>query len=244
MRKTTGKASDAAYHGRPMEIVPGLHSVNLLGARGFVVAEPRMTLIDAGLPGSRRRLERYLATIGRSVSELGWIVCTHGHPDHIGAVRELTVDTRAEVLMHPDDIAGLQVSLREAWTARDRSKLIAYFTRGPHAATPTRDGDEIAGLGGLRVIHTPGHTPGSICLYGARDRVLFTGDMLQVIRGRVTFASRFFSADVKTARASVARLAELDVAVIAFAHYPPLRHEANRVLAGLAREADRMAPPA
>jgi glyoxylase-like metal-dependent hydrolase (beta-lactamase superfamily II) len=224
-----------------MEIAPGLHAVPLMGARGFLICEREITLIDAGLAGSRRRLERYLAGIGRSIGELRRIVCTHAHPDHIGGARELTIDTDAEVLLHPADIAGLAVTLREAWSERDRGKLLAYFTRGPHAATPVQDGDVLPALGGLQVIHTPGHTPGSVCLYGARDRILFTGDVLQVIRGRVTFASRIFSTDLPQSRASVARLAELDVQTIAFAHYPPWTDDANGVLARLARRADAMA---
>ena len=73
--------------------------------------------------------------------------------------------------MHPADIAGLNVTLREAWSARDRGKLIAWFTRGPHAATPLHDGEVLPVLGGLQVIHTPGHTPGTVCLYAPRHRI-------------------------------------------------------------------------
>jgi glyoxylase-like metal-dependent hydrolase (beta-lactamase superfamily II) len=224
-----------------MEILPGLHRVKLLGAQGYVACERDLTLIDAGLPGSRRRLERYLATIGRSLTELRRIVVTHAHPDHIGAVHELTAGTEARIYLHPADLAQLQVTLREAWSARDGGKLLAYFTRTPHATEPLEDGDELPVLGGLRVVHTPGHTPGSVCLYAPRHRLLFTGDVLQVIRGRVTFASSVFSADIVAARAAVALLAELDVATIAFAHYPPWTDDANGVLRGLADRAAAMA---
>jgi glyoxylase-like metal-dependent hydrolase (beta-lactamase superfamily II) len=224
-----------------MEIVPGLHAVTLRGAQGYLACEREITLIDAGLPGSRRRLERYLAGIGRSIGELRRIVITHAHPDHIGGAQELASGTRAEVLMHPADIEGLRVGLREAWTEKDRHRLLAWFTRGPHAPTPVHDGDVIPALGGLRVVHTPGHTSGHICLYAERHRILFTGDMLQLLRGRVTFASRFFSADLPQARASVARLAELDVRMIAFAHYPPWTDDPNAALARLVRRAKLMA---
>lgn len=224
-----------------MQIAPGLHAIQLLGPYGYLACERELTLVDAGLPGSRRRLERYLSRLGRSMAELRRIVITHAHPDHIGAVAELTAGTDAEVLLHPADFAGLQVTLRDAWQARDHNMIIAALTRSPDAASPIHDGDELPVLGGLRVVHTPGHTAGSICLYAPRDRVLITGDVLQVIRGQVTFASSLFSADLGQARASVARLAELDVATIAFAHYPPWRRNANAVLRALAQRADEMA---
>ena len=220
-----------------VELAPGLHAVSLVSSRGFLITEPEMTLIDAGLPGSRRPLERYLARLGRSMNELRRIVCTHGHPDHIGGVREMTADTDAEVFLHPSDIAGLKVTLREAWSARDRGALIAWFTRGPHRATPINDGDVLPVLGGLEVIHTPGHTPGSVCFYAPTHRILFTGDVLQVIKGRVTFAHRYFSSDFAMACASVERLTRYDVRTIAFSHYPAWTDDANGALARLARRA-------
>jgi glyoxylase-like metal-dependent hydrolase (beta-lactamase superfamily II) len=226
-----------------MEIAPGVHAVRLLNVYAFLIAEPQLTLIDAGLIGSGKRVQRYVEGIGRSLDDLARIVCTHAHPDHIGGVRELAGEREVEVLMHPSDLAGLGVTLRDAVANRNRGQLIAYFTRHPGEATPIEDGQILPMLGGLQVVHVPGHTPGSVCLYAERDRLLFVGDALQVIRGRVTFASRVFSEDLPLARASVARLAELDVGTIAFSHYPPWRDDANGVLRALAHRAARPARP-
>src|ERR1700693_4005282 len=199
-----------------MEIAPGVHAIRLLSGYVHLISEPQMTLIDTGLIGSGRLVERYVRRIGRLIDDLGRIICTHAHPDHIGAVRELAGDREVEVLMHPADLDGLNVTLRGAVANRNRGQLIAYFTRHPGEATSVADGQLLPILGGLQVVHTPGHTPGSICLYAPRHKMLFTGDALQVIRGKVTFASAIFSEDMPLARASVARMADLDVEIIAF----------------------------
>jgi glyoxylase-like metal-dependent hydrolase (beta-lactamase superfamily II) len=215
----------------------------MLGADAFLIADEDLTLIDAGMVGSRRSLERYLRGIGRAMDELRRIVLTHGHPDHVGGLSELIRDRDdVEVLIHPDDLAGMRISLRQALAGGTeggarRGRLIQYLTRAPTGATPVTDGDVIPGLGGLRVVHTAGHTPGSICLYAPRDRILFTGDVLQVIRGRLTYASSFFSHDHPAAVASVERLAALDVETIALSHYPPWTRDANATLQALAERA-------
>lgn len=226
-----------------MEIAPSVHQVRMLGADSFLITEERLTLIDAGMVGSRLTLERYLRRIGRRLGELGRIVCTHGHPDHIGGVSELVRDRDdVAVLIHADDLAGLQRPWRDALAAGEpraerRGRLIQLLTRTPAGAETIDDGDVLPVLGGLRVVHTPGHTPGSICLYAERLRLLFTGDVLQVVRGRLTYASEFFSHDHAGARSSVERLAALDVEAIALSHYPPWRDRANEALRELAARA-------
>lgn len=226
-----------------MEIAPGVHQVRMLGADSFLLAEDRLTLIDAGMMGSRLMLERYLRRIGRRMDELDRIICTHGHPDHIGGLQEIVRDRDdVQVLIHPDDLAGLQRPLRESLAASPgraerRGRIIQSLTRAPATATPVEDGTLLPMLGGLRVVHTPGHTPGSICLHAERLRLLFTGDVLQVIRGRLTYASAFFSHDHAGARLSVDRLASLDVDAIALSHYPVWRDRAADALRELAARA-------
>ncbi len=219
-----------------MEIAPGVHAVQLRRVRIHVVCEERITLIDAGLPGSRGPLAGYLAGMGRSIDELGAIVCTHGHPDHIGGARELARDD-ADVYLHPADLPGVHFGLFDALLRPSRGRLFGWLTRAPRRTLPLEDGQVLPVLGGLRVVHTPGHTPGSVCLYSPRDRLLFVGDLLQVRRGRVGFASRIFSEDIAAARASVQRLAPLDVETIVFSHFPPWREDANGVVRRLAEQA-------
>lgn len=223
-----------------MEIAPSVHQVRMLGADAFLITEERLTLIDAGMVGSRMMLERYLRRIGRRLDELERVICTHGHPDHIGGVGELVRDRDdVSVLIHPDDLVGLRLPLRKALERADdrairRGRVIQSLTRTPHDPTPIVDGEILPLLGGLRVVHTPGHTPGSVCLYAQRYRLLFTGDVLQVIRGRLTYASAFFSHDHAGARVSVERLAELDVDTIALSHYQPWSDNCNGELDQLA----------
>jgi len=217
-----------------MEIVPGLHSVRLLGSTAFLVVESELTLIDAGLRGSGAVLRRYLDQMGRSPREITRVVCTHGHPDHIGGVREIAALTGAEVLMHPADVERLRIGVREALIGLRPSAIVALLTTGPEDAKPLWDGMVLPALGGLEAVHTPGHTPGSVCLYSRTQRLLVVGDVLQVIRGQLSLPSHVFTEDMAEARRSIARLAELDVDKICFAHYPAWREGGGEALRELA----------
>jgi glyoxylase-like metal-dependent hydrolase (beta-lactamase superfamily II) len=90
------------------------------------------------------------------------IVSTHAHDDHIDAAAELAGRTGAPILLHPDD----QVLWRMTYPDRDPDGALA-------------EGDELTVAGTtLRVLHTPGHAPGAVCLYAPDLRTVFTGDTL------------------------------------------------------------------
>ena len=213
-----------------------VETIALARVRAHLVLEAELSLIDCGHPGSVGRLARAIAGHGRSLEDLARVVITHGHPDHAGSARDLAL-RGVPILIHPADGANLARTWRDLVEQPTRGTLFAAMTPEPPALIPVEDGDVIPVLGGLRVVHTPGHTPGSICLYGARDRILFVGDTLQRRFGRVSYASGLYSDDAREARRQVQRLAALDVGTIVFSHYPPLETGAGETLAALARDA-------
>ena len=112
--------------------------------------------------------------IVKSIKRLGLdiklIVLTHGHIDHVGALKEIKEATGAEVAIHTDDAQSLQDPYLGA-------RFGLSYTPAPHPDRLLKDGDSID-IGDLHfsVLHTPGHTPGGICLLG--EGVVFTGDTL------------------------------------------------------------------
>jgi len=207
--------------------------VQLTRVKAHLVVEPSASLIDCGYAGDFGRISAALATRGLGVPDLARVVITHGHPDHAGSARELAA-AGVPILIHPADAANLRTTWRDALARPSRGRVFAAMTPEPLDVVPIEDGQILPMLGGLQVVHTPGHTPGSVCLYGARDRVLFVGDSLQRRFGRVSFASGLYSDDHAAAKRSVKRLAQLDVETVVFSHFATLEGGAAEVLARLA----------
>jgi len=105
--------------------------------------------------------------------KLKYILLTHGHYDHIGAVDEIKIETGAQILAH----AAEDALLKEA--DLNLSKLGTGKALSITCDRLLEDGDIIElGAGKLTVIHTPGHTAGCACFYDEENNVLFSGDTL------------------------------------------------------------------
>jgi glyoxylase-like metal-dependent hydrolase (beta-lactamase superfamily II) len=117
--------------------------------------------------------DRVVERIKQKNLVLKYVVNTHGHPDHSCGNAKVKALTGSEIIMHKLDDEMFNSAEGQA-VAREWG-----FTPSPPADITVEDGDEIVlGDVSLKVIHTPGHSPGGICLLG--DDNLFTGDTLFV----------------------------------------------------------------
>jgi glyoxylase-like metal-dependent hydrolase (beta-lactamase superfamily II) len=140
-------------------------TVGPMAANCYIIADPaskEAAVIDPG--GDPSKIRRSLKKNGL---KLKFVINTHGHGDHIGANAQLGVP----VYIHRLDADFL------GDPKKNLSQVFLFSIKSPKAARLLEDGDAIK-LGSitLEVIHTPGHTPGSICL--KTDSVIFTGDTL------------------------------------------------------------------
>jgi hydroxyacylglutathione hydrolase len=135
---------------------------SLYDANAYLV--DRHILIDVGMDA-----RSVIAELGKYVrpGDLETIILTHCHYDHTGGAGEVAAAFGAKIAIHEDDAPLL---------GNPNASASSMFGEKAPSAVPDilLKGGEF--FGELEVIHTPGHTPGGICLYSARSKILFSGD--------------------------------------------------------------------
>ena len=219
-----------------MEITSSVHVIPSGFVNVYLIVEAEgLTLIDTGLARNERRILAYIAGLGRQPGDLRRIVITHADGDHVGCLAALKAATGARACasrLEAEAIAAGRAS-REL-KVRGLRKLLLSLLSPLFKARPAEvdeilaDGQELPVLGGLRVVETPGHTPGHVSLFAPSVGVLFGGDSmvsenisLRVSRGMNTW-------DEAKAKESVRRQAALGARIVCVGHGPVVREAGRR----------------
>ncbi len=214
-----------------MEIAPGVHQVEGTGpwANVFVVAgENGLSVVDSGMPGYAAAIVRYVEKRGYTAHDVTHILVTHGDIDHVGSLAALKERTGAQVVAHRaevDIVAGRARRQPQQRWLRPLFRVVNRY-RPVRVDRAVEDGDTV---GGWRVIHAPGHSPGSVCYYDPDRRLILVGDVLMNLpRLRRPLAP--FTVDPAESVRSIRRIARLDFEVCGFGHGPPLRERASEIV--------------
>ena len=211
------------------EILPGVHVVPLAvgaGAPGGVmnicllVDGGQITMVDAGLPGSSAVVVAYLEEIRLAPQAIRRIIITHHHVDHVGGLTEMLELSGAEVWAHRDDTAVIEGTVpRPAIPPERIEAMLAAIPAEQRDAAEARmkqmstitpavvdlrlvGGEELNVLGGVQILHSPGHTAGHLCLYLPACSLLIAGDLLRLEDGAIHESPSRFAADVDQTLAS------------------------------------------
>lgn len=215
-----------------MEVIPGIHRIDSVrGANAYlVIGEDEMLAIDTAMPGNAKRIAAYVEGLGKNVSNIKFIILTHADIDHVGSAAELKRMTGARLAIHADDAPILRGKQRFK-TIRGPLGFVFKLAMSFMRCRPVEP-DIILGadseIEGFKIIHVPGHTNGSICVYKP-GKVIFAGDTLRSdSRGNPKPTSRISSLDKTKARASLIRIATLDFDTLLTGHGAPVVSNASQ----------------
>lgn len=216
-----------------MEIIPGTHGFFGRTVNYYLANNNNdLMLVDTGLPGNSSKITNYVEkTLKRDIHDIKTIVITHSHFDHVGSLSKMKEITGASVAIHPADadyIRGKTEHIGGSFmNAIIKLYQTIYRTKPVEPEILLNGGDTI---GEYQVIHTPGHSPGSICLYNPESKVMFAGDDLQYKKGKLQSPGERLILEPEKYIESMKKLLNYDVEVILTGHTAPVTSGANELL--------------
>lgn len=167
-------------------------------------------VVDTGTPGNASKIADVVRTGGLAWDAVHHVILTHYHPDHVGSVGEvLAAAAKATAYAGAADIPQIQ---------------------SPRPLKAVGDNDEVFGL---RVIATPGHTPGHVCVFDPAGSLLILGDAMTNV-DKLGGPNPQYTADMAQAHQSVKKLAKLTFQRAVFGHGEPIDKDASQAIAKLA----------
>ena len=265
----TSKVADGCKGHDEEHVAPGLWRLRVLFVNVYLAGDPASqdapwVLVDAGLPYSAPQILEIAEHLFGRTRRPAAIVLTHGHFDHVGALKTLAEQWDVPVYAHP--LEAPYLTGRSAYPPPDptvdggaMARLSVLYPKGPvdlgPRVRPLPEDGAVPGMPGWRWVHTPGHTPGHVSLFREEDAVLLAGDAFVTVQQESALAvlrqepevhgpPAYFTPDWPSARRSVERLARLQPTIVATGHGVPMQGERMRqALDALARDFDRLAVP-
>ncbi|MBS7565260.1 MBL fold metallo-hydrolase [Mucilaginibacter sp. Bleaf8] len=226
------------------DVAPGVWGMRIVFANIYMIAtqNKEWVLVDAGLNGFAGRIERMAADLFGENNPPAAIILTHGHFDHVGALKKLLEKWDVPVYAHPLEIPYLIG--QSAYPPPDptvgggmMSTLSVLYPKKPidigDKAFILNENGSLPHLPEWNYIHTPGHAPGHISLFRNRDKVLIAGDAFVTTQQESAFSvakqkklvsgpPKYFTVDWKAAAESVKKLRDLHPAIAATGHGKPM----------------------
>ena len=236
-------------------------SMNLMGVESNIYPtliwdDNNMILFDAGLPGAIDKIKDEITRAGLQFNKINHIIVTHTDIDHIGGILDIQdeLDHPVTVMAHKDDkpfiegekelnkmtperVAQFKEQIKNM--PEDQSKpLLEMLQNKPKSKVDKvlDDGLELPYCGGIVVIHTPGHTPGHICLYLKKSKILIAGDLLHIIDGKLQGPMERNTPDMEAAVDSIKKFSKYDIEKIVCYHSGLYTSNPNQRLAELANK--------
>jgi glyoxylase-like metal-dependent hydrolase (beta-lactamase superfamily II) len=186
--------------------------VNLGFVNAYVLVRGKeAAVVDTGTAGNASKIADVVRTGGLGWEAVRHVILTHYHPDHIGSVGEVLVAAPKATAY-----AG----------AADISQI-----KSPRPLKAVGDNDEVFGL---RVIATPGHTPGHVCVYDPDGSLLILGDAMNNMDNKLGGPNPQYTDDMAQAQQSVKKVAKLKFERAMFGHGEPIDKGASQAIAKLA----------
>lgn len=194
----------------------------LLAGRVYALQdEDGFTLVDTSISNAGGKILAQFQKAGYKPSDIKRILITHAHPDHVGGLKAIHQATGAEICCHPLEkpvIEGEMAVPRPLSGIRPPSVKFA-----PNPVSRTLEGGEkLPILGGLQVLHTPGHAPGHLSFWQPERRLLIVGDAIFYLFNRMTLPLAALTVDAEENKRSVKKLLSHQPDSLLFGHGQPI----------------------